>query len=298
MNIEDRVGKSNIEDIVNAIVAMRIQEDTAYRCSEYLNPKAELEGKVDGSCRTKMAQWCFQVSDFCQFSFETVGIGMSYFDRFLCTSVGKHLLHDRKRFQLAAMCTLYTAIKLFEPRQMGIDLMSELSRGCYSETEIADMEKIILDGLKWRMNPPTPERFVRESIRLLHSLTIEADTITAILDICQLQISLSVKESDFVGSKPSTIAIASILNSVEMIDQSYLCPSLKTTFISDLEQIHITPIHSPEIKQMQRMLRVCISESPPTKAAIQQNMYVNDPRLSNKRNLDFRAKSPASVKII
>lgn len=297
MNLEDRISEYSLEDLVNAVVVMRIQEDTSYRCSKYLNSKVKLGVQVNESCRTKMAKWCFQVSDFCKFSYETVGIGMSYLDRLLCTPQGQYLLNDRKSFQLAAMCTLYISIKMFEPRHMGIDLMAELSRGCYSETEIANMEKMILDALKWRMNPPTPERFVREFLRLLESSTIQSDTVTAISDICQLQISLAVKEWDFVGSKPSMIAIASILNSMEFINRSHLCPSIKMGFVSQLRQIYVTSMHSPETKQIRQMLLFCISQSPSTKAAIQQNTFAIDAPKQNSIVQNYRAMSPVGVNI-
>jgi len=296
MNIAENTNALIIEDIVNAIVAMRIQENTTYRCSKYINQRSTCGIQVDESCRTKMAEWCFQVSEYCKFSHETVGIGMSYLDRFLCTSTGRQLLHDRKSFQLAAMCALYTAIKIFEPTQMGIDLMAELSRGCYTQTEIADMEKMILGALEWRMNPPTPDRFVREFIRLFPSSSITAsETTTAISDISQLQISLAISEWDFVGSKPSVIALSSILNAVELIDEYYCPTSAKMTFISQIEKIYMASTQSTEIKQMRRMLLVSISESPSTKAIIQQHACIKNSLVNKKKRQGSRALSPVCV---
>lgn len=287
---------NNVKDIADTIFVMCAQEDTAYRCTNYFAAQTtERNLNVDIDCRSKMAQWCYQVSDFCKFSHETVGIGMSYLDRLLCTKRGGVLLHDRKKFQLAAMCTLYIAIKLAEPRQMSINLMAELSRGCYTQAEIVDMENLILDALEWRMNPPTPTRFVREFLHLLNPSLIGSDAMSAILDISQLHITLAVSDWHFVGCKPSTVAIASIMNSLELIDHSQCSPSVKVTFISHMEQISGIPVDSLEIQQVRQMLLACIEQSPSSQTSIDQELCVTRPLTSKQKATNPRALSPVCV---
>jgi len=285
----------NINDIAYMICVMRAQEDTAYRCSNYLTTQtSEIKINVDKECRMKMAQWCFQVSDFCKFSHETVGIGMSYLDRLLCTKVGEPLLHDRKQFQLAAMCTLYIAIKLVEPRQIGINLMVELSRGSYSQTEIADMENFILDALEWRMNPPTPTRFVREFLHLLNPSSISSDTVSAILDISQLHITRAVSDWNFIGYKPSSVAMASIMNSMELINHFQCSTSVKMAFISHMEQSGI-PVESPEIQQVRQMLITSIEQYPSSQTSTDQELPVTRSIANTVNDSNSRASSPVCV---
>ena len=96
-----------------------------------------------------MAEWCAQVIDFCKFSRETVGIGMSYLDRFIASGVrrSRTARTDRKEYQLAAMTTLMMAIKLNEPLEMETKLLSDLSRGCYTTAEIATSRANCSDAL-------------------------------------------------------------------------------------------------------------------------------------------------------
>ena len=120
-------------EIPDRIALMLQQEENEYSCIDYLLANEEMRKKaakpVDEDCRVKMCEWCYQVVDFCKFRRETVGIGMTYLDRYLCTEKGKKALGDRKEYQLVAMTCLYIAIKLHEPLEMETSLLADLSRG-------------------------------------------------------------------------------------------------------------------------------------------------------------------------
>lgn len=89
--------------------------------------------------REKICEWSYQVIDHFDFSREVVSVSIHYLDRYLATrSVNK------KTFQLAAMTTLFIAIKLFEPGRLSMSSMIELSRGYFLVEQMAAMEMSIL----------------------------------------------------------------------------------------------------------------------------------------------------------
>jgi hypothetical protein len=195
---------------------------------------------VDADCRTKMAEWCAQVIDFCKFSRETVGIGMSYLDRFMSSGVhrSRRALNDRKEYQLAAMTALYMAIKLNEPLEMETKLLSDLSRGCYDTAEIATMEIEILQALHWRVAGPTPLEFVQHFLAVgLHD-TGAADhpaVEATLLDFSRFQTELAIGMPALLSVAPSRIALAAIINSMEGIDAVALNPFERITFLRAIE---------------------------------------------------------------
>jgi Cyclin, N-terminal domain/Cyclin, C-terminal domain len=226
-------------DIADRIAIMRIQEETTYRVKDYIADSAVYRKRaskpVDRDCRVKMCEWCYQVVDFCKFRRETVGIGMSYLDRYLCTPKGKGALCNRKEYQLAAMTALYIAIKLHEPLEMETSLLADLSRGCYNEMEFVDMEQTILQAIKWRVNGPTPLAFVTHFMALLPS-RVHPNVAESILDYARFQTELAVADQDFVNIRPSEIALASTLNAMEGMDLNLFPLKLQAKFIRNVER--------------------------------------------------------------
>ncbi len=89
--------------------------------------------------REKICEWAYQVIDHFDYSREVVGVAIHYLDRYLATrSVNKKL------FQLAAMTSLFLAIKLYEPGKISMASMIELSRGYFSVDQMIAMEASIL----------------------------------------------------------------------------------------------------------------------------------------------------------
>ncbi|KAG7336820.1 cyclin-like protein [Nitzschia inconspicua] len=226
--------KHEKDEIPDRLAIMLFQEENEYQVFDYLAANEELRKKaakpVDADCRVKMCEWCYQVVDFCKFRRETVGIGMSYLDRYLCTETGKNALGDRKEYQLVAMTCLYIAIKLHEPLEMETSLLADLSRGCYTEMEFANMEKKILEAVQWRVSGPTPLAFV------LHFLTFLPDTLNAgveeaIWDYARYQTELAIAEHAFVKLKPSIVGMAALLNAMEGMDTILLPERVQERFV-------------------------------------------------------------------
>ena len=191
-------------------------------------------GSVTCAYDPELTQMLSQV-DFCKFRRETVGIGMSYLDRYLCTSRGRAALFKRKEYQLAAMTALYVAIKLHEPLEMETSLLADLSRGCYTEMEFVECEQVLLTALKWRMNGPTALQFAQ------HYLTFLPDTLSesvneAIFDYTRFQIELAIADQSFVPLKMSDIGLAAVLNGIEGIDTNLLPLKAQSKFIRSIER--------------------------------------------------------------
>lgn len=272
----------SVSDIAETIAVMRMKEVTTYRCSKYLPTSSEkVADHVDEECRVKMTEWCFQVVEFCNFNREVVGIGMSYLDRYLCTPQGQSALENRKLFQLAAMCSLYMAAKLFETREMDLTLLSQLSRGVYSETEIAEMEKDILNALKWMVHPPTSVSFIHECFRALPSLPLHPETFAGIVELSRAHTELAVRDYAFVTLKPSSIAVASVVNTLGMLD--CIPSTVRETITSHISQVTEIDLNSPEILEALSMLRNSWEKSRRTDmVSIVQTSYVSSEYCTEK----------------
>ena len=231
--------KMDRSEIVDRLAILRIQEETTYRIKDYITDSAPHRRRaskpVDSDCRIKMAEWCYQVVDFCKFRRETVSIGMSYLDRYLCSPKGRSALCNRKEYQLAAMTALYIAIKLHEPLEMETSLLADLSRGCYKEMEFVEMEQMMLQAIKWRVNGPTTLAFVAHFLAFLPT-AVHREAAEAIMDYARFQTELAVAEQALVFVKPSEVALAAVLNAVEGMDPQILPVKVQGKFFRYIEQ--------------------------------------------------------------
>eukprot|EP00956_Cyclotella_meneghiniana_P003848 scaffold4649_cov72-Cyclotella_meneghiniana.AAC.10 len=171
--------------------------------------------QVDAECRAKMVEWCYQVTDCCEFKRESVAIGVSYLDRFMSSNhvTAVNALYSKKDYQLAAMTCLYMAIKLFEPVVFDTALLSEVSHGCYDENEIKTMELDILQGLNWRMNGPTAYDFLHHFIMLLlNEAHIDKAFAAVLLNLSRFQVEIAVSDYNLALEEPSVIALAAMSN--------------------------------------------------------------------------------------
>eukprot|EP01082_Thalassiosira_pseudonana_P000555 g1459.t1 g1459 contig10:2135776-2136756(+) len=238
-------------EVANRIGVMQHQESTTYACSDYIGIGHQISQRVDRECRVKMTEWTYQLVDFCKFSRNTVAISMSYLDRFLSTSSpsAQRALVSKKEYQLAAMVTLYLSVKLFEPMAMDPTLLADISQGCYTEIEIESMEQEILTALQWRLNGPTSLDFMTHILSLLPKSADSTDISAsmALSDFSRFQVELSVSDYDLSLQRKSTIALASILNSLEGIDEKLISAQQRFKFIQRISTLSTINPFSIEI---------------------------------------------------
>lgn len=211
------------QDNLETLAAMRRQEDGGYGKRNFLNQEKgcsttcryALHVDIDIDCRDKMCDWCYQIVTFCQFRRESVEIAMSYLDRFLLTQAGAAALEDRNIYQLAAMTALYTAIKIHERQALSPKVVSQLSRGIYTEDHIKGMEATILAALDWRMNPPTTISFVRQFLTLIPDHALSQQERESILEITSAQAEHFVSNAEYISTPASTIAYCTLMNALQ-----------------------------------------------------------------------------------
>jgi hypothetical protein len=220
---------ATMEETIETIAAMRSQEDTGYVTSDWLQlqqsePQMDVSSKgplhraaVDIDCRNKMSAWCFQVVDSCKLRHETVEIAMSCLDRFVATAEGKEARHDRSVYRVACMAALYTAIKINEPRSIDPTIFSKLSHGTYSPQDIVAMEAKLLQGLKWRVNPPTSMAFASRMLDLIPEDSLAKDLRECALELTQYQTDIATRKYQLVSVKASTLAYSALMISLESL---------------------------------------------------------------------------------
>jgi hypothetical protein len=212
------------EATMETLAAMCRQEEK-YQTSDYLyhsqepscppsGPLNETMLDIDADCRTKMAAWCYSVVDFCQFDHETVAIAMNILDRFMTTPAAEKAKADRRTYQLAAMTSLYTAVKVHEPHAMDPAMVSKISHGTYTEQDVEAMEVKLLAGVSWRVNPPTALAFVRQCLDLISEGQLDKLTRETVYDVAKIQTELAVAEYDFLPVKASVVAYCSLMNAL------------------------------------------------------------------------------------
>jgi len=171
------------------------------------------DNEINSSCRTTMWEWCYRVVDHFGARRELVEISMNYLDRFL-----DKFNCGRTAYKLAAITSMYLAIKLYNQKSLTMISLSALSRGEFSAVHIAEMECVILHTLSWNLYPPTSANFIYHSRTLLP--TIKDSTKQTILQRSFAE--LAVMEYSFVTVNPSDIAFAAILNALDGLDVSFM----------------------------------------------------------------------------
>jgi hypothetical protein len=169
-----------------------------------------------------MVDWCYELVDTCQFQRETVAVAMDMVDRLLSkssTTVSEAVLCDRIQFQLLTMTSLYVAIKTSEPTVIGIDFLSSISCNLYSVESIEAMEWTLLHELSWRISPPTCVQMAHHILVLLSKHVCLDKSWCTILDEVGYQAEHAVRDYYFVTQRPSTVAMAAILNTLELFDE-------------------------------------------------------------------------------
>mmetsp|Transcript_39672 Transcript_39672/g.95425 ORF Transcript_39672/g.95425 Transcript_39672/m.95425 type:complete len:378 (+) Transcript_39672:387-1520(+) len=174
------------------------------------NSSSSSSSQINELWREKICEWCYQVVDHFDFNREVVSVAMSYLDRYLATRTV-----NRRIFQLAAMTALYLAIKLFEPGKLRMSSLIDLSRGYFLAEHIVTMEDSMLGSLNWRVHPPTPFAFCRDLARLLPR-GVGPRARHDVGELARFMTELSVCDYWFVTRRPSSVALASLLNAIEL----------------------------------------------------------------------------------
>lgn len=215
MNVDP---SSTLQEVEETLQMMRKQESTVYRRFDYLATQTDLADRVvDGSWRQRIVEWMYGVVDHCNLRRDSVAVAAYYLDLSLING----LVVSRREFQLAAMCALQLAIKLYDSILVKLDSMVKLGRGLFNENDVIRMEAQMLKALNWHVHPPTPVCFLRQFLRLLPGSVIPL-TRYLIAEVTRFISEISVCLYKFVKYPPSVIAYAGMLLAIERIDEATL----------------------------------------------------------------------------
>jgi hypothetical protein len=208
--------------------------------------------QINKHWREKICEWAYQVVDHFDLNREVVSTAMSHLDRFLGVY---HGTVDKNLFQLLAMTCLYLSIKLNEYKHLlipgsksSMDTILQLSRGFFTLKEMEKMEYEVLQRLRWHVHPPTAQLFVKH---FLFFLSFEEHELH---DLAQFMIELSVMDYFFVSYKPSEIAMAALLNSMDRLGH-------QNTSRMNFPITRFIDIHSPAILACRERLSLIYAQA-------------------------------------
>lgn len=195
--------------------AMKRQERLTERRNYFIDLDQQVvESKksyTDAKCRTDMIEWELKVAGYFNFDISTVFHSVSYLDRYLSKSneSSTEALRSRHIYQLVCMTCFYIAIKLHEPKVLGLMFLVELSQHSFTKEDFKKMESKILFALNFQMMTPTPVCFARAYLDLR-----DFKYPNGIADIIRKEvisdISSLLGDVAFITSKYSDIAISAI----------------------------------------------------------------------------------------
>jgi hypothetical protein len=214
--------------------------------------------------RRKICQWSFRVIDHFRLDREVVTLGMNIFDRFLvahpssceensrsclcsCPSCKRSV--DSRTYQLAAMTSLYLAVKLHSAgtdeefnrrRRFKLCSFVELSRGQFDSKDICAMERTILSTLNWKVNSPTPMTFVTYFLNILmpereamppHARNNYDLVLHVLRELSRYLTELAVcLGSECTSERQSHVGFAAIMVSMDLLTYQALSASVRDAF--------------------------------------------------------------------
>lgn len=208
------------------------QELTQYRTTDYLQMNSSASPELEETImseqwRTRMCEWAYQLVDHFDFPRHIVSNATNLLDRYLAqhfhaTQNGVPRIH-KKQFQLVTMCCLYVAMKINGSSRIPVSYMVQLSRGTVGEEELVAMETELLSSLSWRVMPPTAFDFLQHYLHLIQPAAamcvdapkVKSPRVKALEDLSSFLVELSVLDYYFVNFRPSTVAVAALLNSMD-----------------------------------------------------------------------------------
>jgi len=208
--------------------------------------------QINKHWREKICEWAYQVVDHFDLNRDVVGTAMSHLDRYLGIYNGTV---DKNLFQLLAMTCLYLSIKLNEYKHLlipgsksSMDTILQLSRGFFTLEEMEKMEYDILQRLRWHVHPPTAQIFMKHFLFFLSEEEKELD------DLAQFMIELSVMDYFFVSYKPSEIALAALLNSMDRLGS-------QTRQMQFPYNCNFVDMHSPAVRACRERLSLIYAQA-------------------------------------
>jgi lipoyl(octanoyl) transferase len=198
--------------------------------------------------RDKICEWCYNLVDHYELARESVSVAMNIVDRYVSSR-----FITPKTYTIVAVTAIHIAIKLVSPWKLRMNHLLDLCAGKYTAGDIASMELVILNALSWRVHPPSAFDFCGE---LIDSSFTEStpDALNDLQDKARYLTELAVIDYFFVTKLPSSVALAAIMNALELT-RNQVDPRDKDRFTSRVGQVGLDA-SDEEVIQCYTRLRV------------------------------------------
>ena len=248
---------------IERLKTMKRQEKRSYAHHNFLQTK-RVSGPsllVDGIVwREKICAWTYSVVDHFVLTRSTVAVSMNLYDRYMgaCGSNSKGSVA-----LLCSLSTLFIAVKLHEPKssldRFNLAELCKLCRGKYQPKDIEEMELKILQTLSWLVNPPLATDFVSLLLNLLPP-AVHPFVSQRMFEMSQYIVELTVCDPFFIGSPPSMIAFASILNVLEKdIDLLSFSSTNRTIFLKEMTNVLSLDRGDNEVRRHRKRMQNILS---------------------------------------
>ena len=289
---------TNREEIQERIAAMYQQERTNYARHDYMNMRDSEDGETNNEgntrnrvsleCREKICEWSYRVVDHFGIDREVVLTSWNFIDRFLSTQQEC----NTTLFKLLAMTSLLLASKLYGSRRLSMQYLVELSRSEFSVGHMMQMEVLLLRTLKWHVHPPTVKAVIRDLLGLLSPM-VDDVVLKKVSEYAHFFAELSVYDMSLVGVEAADIALASLLNALNWIDESDLSDSVRLSFIEGACCILKTDHACEDIQFVEKKLWEVYSKT--EECALSSATCTHEEPVSKRQRREDGDRSPITV---
>lgn len=206
--------KEKVENSEDAVILQEYGKDIwRYLFKQEINcfwpkPNYMLKQKqLTYEMRSILIDWLVAVAHEYEIQEQTIYLSVNYIDRFLCT-----MSVVREKFQLLGAAAMMLAIKVEEVVALDAQEWVQLTGQAYNSRQIVRMEQLLLNVLKFDLNPPTVINYV-QLICALFGLDKQT------LYLAMFLLELTLLEEDFLEHLPSKLAVSSVVLARYMLNK-------------------------------------------------------------------------------
>jgi len=164
--------------------------------------------EITPKMRTKLVEWMIQLADEIKLGYKTKQMAIIIVDIIL----SKLKIH-KKYLQLLGITSIFIVVKSEESFIYTLTHACDHCANAYSRDEVSAMEMLILKGLKWKLQFPTPGEISRRLVQLANQ-TLNVNLAKFFKKIDNF-IDLAISDYDISIFSPTSIAAAAVMCAFE-----------------------------------------------------------------------------------
>lgn len=210
----------HLAEIEDRLAVLRKNEtSTSYQCSHYLSSVTRQEKAEVKVWRQWYIKWMYNVADHFRLGRDVVSYAVAYIDKYC--SEDPTVLLSKDDFTVLAITSLHVAVKVHNTLENASAISASnlvlLTEGKFVESDILQMERRMLDGLQWKLYPPTSICFLREYAQLL---PFDFSVTSNLAELSRFIIEVSVTKYTYIKYPPSVKAYAALSIALECLPQT------------------------------------------------------------------------------